>query len=266
MCLLVIWQILLMIATMDMHQIAGVSRMSTEPGWYLPYHSHATGHELVLVVEGAIETAMEGGTGVAMPGMAKLHPRNIPHQERAIGSQGARIILVSWSERPNYDILALPRLVEDRSGRLRQVLEWMADLWTRRTAETQLTAQYLFEALMATYAGLGAHEVVPASGPVPTAQEWARLHLDRALDLDDLARKAGMSRFHFARAFRTEVGQAPMSWLRAQRIEEARTLLLCTGLPLKAIAKRVGFPDEFHLSRVFRRVTGQNPTQVRKLQ
>lgn len=251
---------------MDMHQVTNVSRMTMDPGWHLPYHSHATGHELVLVVEGAIETAMEGGTGVATAGMAKLHPRDVPHQESAVGNQGTRIILVGWSQRPDCDVLALPRMVEDRSGRLRQVLEWMADLWSKRTPANHQTVQHLFEALMATYSGLDVHERAPASGPVPLAQEWARSHLSRALDLDDLARKAGMSRFHFARAFRAEVGQAPMLWLRTQRIEEARTLLLCTGLPLKAIAKRVGLSDEFHLSRVFRRVTGQNPTQVRRLQ
>ncbi len=250
---------------MDLHRVLGAGRLALAPGWYLPFHSHAHNHELVLVVEGGIETMIEGGTELAVAGMAKLHPRDIPHQERAVGGQGARILLVSWSERPGLDPLALPRLVEDRSGRLRQVLEWMADLSARRTPEAQRTAEHLFEAAIATYAGLATGEPAQVSGAIPTTQEWARNNLTRALSLDVLARHAGMSRFHFARAFRATTGQAPMAWLRAQRIEEARTLLLSTALPLKAIARRVGFPDEFHLSRVFRRVTGQNPTQVRRL-
>ncbi len=250
---------------MDMHRVYSVGRMSMAPGWYLPFHSHTHNHELVLVVEGGIETAMEGGAGLALAGMAKLHPRDIPHQERASGTQGTRIVIVSWSERPGLDPLTLPRLVEDRSGRLRHVLEWMADLWARRTPEAQHTAHHLFEAAISTYAGLAVGETAPVSGPIPDTQEWARANLTRAISLDQLARRAGMSRFHFARAFRTATGQAPMTWLRAQRIEEARTLLLSTALPLKAIARKVGFPDEFHLSRVFRRVTGQNPTQVRRL-
>ena len=250
---------------MDMHRVFSVSRMVMQPGWYLPFHSHATNHELVLVTEGGIETAMEGGTGLAAAGMAKLHPRDIPHQERAVGGQGARILIVGWNERPGFDPFALPRLVEDRNGRLRQVLEWMADLWARRSEESQRTVLHLFEALVATYAGLSTAEPAPATGPVPSTQEWARANLARPLALDDLARRAGMSRFHFARAFRAETGQAPMAWLRAQRVEEARALLLTTALPLRAIARKVGFPDEFHLSRVFRRVSGQNPTQVRRL-
>ena len=250
---------------MDMHHVECAKRMSFESGWYLPFHSHSHVHELVIVVEGAIETVMEGGTGVATSGMAKLHPRDIPHQERAIGAQGTRILIVLWRERPGVDPLALPRLVEDRNGRLRHVLEWMADLWARGTPDARHTAHHLFEAAVTTYAGLADDELVPASGPIPDTQEWARANLTRDISLDQLARRAGMSRFHFARAFRAASGQAPMSWLRAQRVEEARTLLLSTALPLKAIARKVGFPDEFHLSRVFRRVTGQNPTQVRRL-
>ena len=250
---------------MDLHRVLGVSRLVMQPGWYLPYHSHATNHELVLVTEGGIETAMEGGTGLAVAGMAKLHPRDIPHQERAVGGQGARILFVSWDERPDCDPFALPRLVEDRNGRLRQVLEWMADLWARRTAESQRTVHHLFEALLATYADFSTTDATAATGPLLATQEWMRANLARPLSLDDLARRAGLSRFHFARAFRAETGQAPMAWLRGQRVEEARALLLTTALPLRAIARKVGFPDEFHLSRVFRRVSGQNPTQVRRL-
>ena len=248
-----------------MHRVLSVGRMAMPAGWYLPYHSHGHAHELVFVVDGGIETAMEGGAGLATAGMAKLHPRDIPHQERAAGGQGVRILIVSWSERAGLDPLALPRLVEDRNGRLRQALEWMADLWARRTTAAHTTAHHLFEAVLATYASAAVGEPAPVSGPIPAAQDWARGNLARPLALDDLARKAGMSRFHFARAFTAATGQSPMAWLRAQRVEEARTLLLSTGLPLKAIARKVGFPDEFHLSRVFRRVTGQNPTQVRRL-
>jgi AraC-like DNA-binding protein len=250
---------------MDMHHLYSVGRMAMEPGWHLPFHSHDHCHELVLVVDGAIETAMEGGTGLVSAGMAKLHPRDIPHQERAIGKQGLRILIVSWRERPGCDVLALPRIAEDRHGRLRYIMEWMSDLWARQDAESLRTAQHVFEAVMATYAGLGDNEPLPATGPIVNVQTWAKTQLARQINLDHLARHSGMSRFHFARAFRTATGQAPMAWLRAQRVEAARTLLLSTALPLKAIARRVGFPDEFHLSRVFKRVTGQNPTQVRRL-
>lgn len=250
---------------MDLHRVHSAGRLALNATWRLPFHSHDFVHELVLIVEGGIETVMEGGASTATAGMAKLHPRKLPHQERTVGGQPARILIVSWSERAGVDPATLPRLVEDRSGRLRQTLEWMADLWARRTAEDQRVAQHLFEAVLATYAGLATQPSAPPSGVIPSVQEWARGTLARPLALDDLARRAGMSRFHFAREFRVATGQAPMTWLRAQRVEEARALLLGTALPLKAIARRVGFPDEFHLSRVFRRVTGQNPTQVRRL-
>ena len=45
------------------------------------------------------------------------------------------------------------------------------------------------------------------------------------LALDDLARAAGLSRAHFARAFRATTGQTPYGYLRARRVERARGLL-----------------------------------------
>ena len=44
----------------DLHRVDSAGRMVLGPGWSLPFHSHDHNHELVLVVEGGIETARHG--------------------------------------------------------------------------------------------------------------------------------------------------------------------------------------------------------------
>ena len=61
--------------------------------------------------------------------------------------------------------------------------------------------------------------------------ELADARLGDDLTLDDLAAAAGLSRFHFARAFRRSTGTSPHRWLVARRMARARELLAATDLP-----------------------------------
>lgn len=81
-------------------------------------------------------------------------------------------------------------------------------------------------------------------------------HLGGPLSLDDLARAACVSRFHFARLFRVSTGHSPMAYLQLLRIERAKELLREDRVPIADIALLLGFCDQSHFSRAFRRVTG----------
>lgn len=52
--------------------------------------------------------------------------------------------------------------------------------------------------------------------------------------------------------------------LRLIRIDAVRGLLFTTTLPLKEVAPRCGFRDEYHLSRIYRQVTNHTPGQLRR--
>lgn len=80
--------------------------------------------------------------------------------------------------------------------------------------------------------------------------------------LDDLAGIAGMSRTRFAEHFRTWVGRTPIGYLTVWRMTIARQLL-ARGQPVKAVAARVGYESSAAFSRVFSRMTGQAPAQIR---
>lgn len=87
--------------------------------------------------------------------------------------------------------------------------------------------------------------------------------LGERLTLDDLAGAAGLSRFHFGRAFRESTGQTPIGFLQERRLERARDLLRTTRLPLEEVARRAGFGSVSRFGEAFRRGTGTTPARWR---
>jgi len=83
---------------------------------------------------------------------------------------------------------------------------------------------------------------------------------DRNYNLEDLAEISAMSRTHFANSFRKLVGVTPGQYLSNWRLTLARTEL-AKGVPLKAIAGRIGFSSSAALSRAFTRRYGVSPKQ-----
>jgi AraC family transcriptional regulator len=84
--------------------------------------------------------------------------------------------------------------------------------------------------------------------------------------LNDLAKAAGVSRFHFARLFRVSTGESPMRYLLRLRIERATEMLERGEQRICEIAAMLGFSDQSHFSRTFRRITGDSPKVFAHLQ
>lgn len=89
-------------------------------------------------------------------------------------------------------------------------------------------------------------------------------HLDERVELTALARLAGLSAFHFARAFQRATGRPPHRHLLERRIERARQLLGVRDLSVADIAYAVGFSSQSHFTTTFGRLTGMTPTEFRR--
>jgi AraC-like DNA-binding protein len=82
--------------------------------------------------------------------------------------------------------------------------------------------------------------------------------------LHELAVYAGMSKFHFSRVFKNEVGISPYDYQIQSKLKLARDLLL-NHQSVADVALELGFTDQSHLTRFFRRNTGVTPAQFIKL-
>ena len=96
-------------------------------------------------------------------------------------------------------------------------------------------------------------------------RDYVDSHLEQTIDLESLAATAGLSVFHFARAFKQSEGVTPHAFILERRIAKARELLTGTSLPLAEIALAAGFADQSHLARRFRQAVGVSPGTFRKL-
>jgi AraC-like DNA-binding protein len=83
------------------------------------------------------------------------------------------------------------------------------------------------------------------------------------LDLDELARAANFSRYHFLRAFRAAFHATPHEYLTRKRIERAKELLADDQLSVTEICFEVGFESLGSFSTLFHKVVGWSPSIYR---
>src|SRR6184192_4509738 len=83
------------------------------------------------------------------------------------------------------------------------------------------------------------------------------------LDVDDLARAAGLSRAHFSREFRRAFGESPHAYLLTRRLERAAALLRTTDRSVAEICFSVGLQSVGSFTTSFSRTFGISPTAYR---
>ena len=92
----------------------------------------------------------------------------------------------------------------------------------------------------------------------------ARLGADIALE--DLAREACLSSFHFSRLFHQATGSPPHRYVTERRIRVAREMLATGRSSMAEIAFDIGFGSQANFARTFRKFTGVTPSQYRASQ
>lgn len=95
------------------------------------------------------------------------------------------------------------------------------------------------------------------------ARDYLHAHAYEDIGLDDLARACGVDRFRLSRAFKAAFGLAPHAYLIQLRLAKARQLLANGDSPVQ-VASALGFADQSHLGRWFRRAYQLTPADYRK--
>jgi AraC-like DNA-binding protein len=91
-----------------------------------------------------------------------------------------------------------------------------------------------------------------------------RDNLGEPLTVDDMARAAMFSKFHFTRIFQRVTGVSPGRFLSALRLQQAQHLLVSTSLNVADISQRVGYNSVGTFSSRFSRSVGMSPTTYRR--
>ncbi len=84
-------------------------------------------------------------------------------------------------------------------------------------------------------------------------------NLETTLSLKAIAQELGMSTYHFAHLFTRVFGVPPHQYVIKTRIERAKVLILQKSHSFGDVALMVGFADQSHFSRHFKRLVGMTP-------
>jgi AraC-like DNA-binding protein len=140
--------------------------------------------------------------------------------------------------RQAHTALEEPSSVLERESRL---LEALASLVTRHAVDKVPT-----------------HRIGPEHRAVKQAREYLEALPSENVSLERLAREAGLSPFHLCRVFRQKIGLPPHTYQTLIRARFAKALL-AKGVPISQVAVEVGFFDQAHLTRHFKRIFGVTP-------
>jgi len=88
-------------------------------------------------------------------------------------------------------------------------------------------------------------------------------HLDKPLDIPELAGLVKMTRGSFSSSFRQAFGLPPKHYIVQCRIDRAKILLIRNDDPIKKIAAQVGYDNEFFFYRIFKKYAGITPDEYR---
>jgi AraC-like DNA-binding protein len=105
--------------------------------------------------------------------------------------------------------------------------------------------------------------IVPPSRHLLRAKDLADARYAEPLDVDDLARAAGLSRAHFSREFRRCFGESPHAYLLTRRLERAAAMLRSTDRSVAEICFAVGLRSVGSFTTSFTRTFGVSPTAYR---
>ncbi|GLR08588.1 MDR efflux pump AcrAB transcriptional activator RobA [Mixta theicola] len=93
---------------------------------------------------------------------------------------------------------------------------------------------------------------------------WLESHLDQPLSLDNVAAKAGYSKWHLQRMFKEVTSHAIGAYIRARRLSKAAVALRLTSRPILDIALQYRFDSQQTFTRAFKKQFNQTPAYYRR--
>ena len=104
---------------------------------------------------------------------------------------------------------------------------------------------------------------VPPARHLLRAKDLADARYFEPLEVDDLAKAAGLSKAHFSREFRRTFGESPYVYLQTRRLERAAALLRNTDHSVAEVCLEVGLQGVGSFTTSFKRTYGMTPTEYR---
>jgi AraC family transcriptional regulator len=194
-----------------------------------------------------------------------FRPAGVPHQDE-VGPNGVRFFEIevrpSWRNRLADCSAALDVARDDCNG---GELLWLGMKLFREiqgVAADDLSVESLLTELMAAAARMPRENNYRPAWLGRIIERLAVEYSER-LTLDDLSREAGVHPVHLSRVFRKCVGEGIGEYVHRLRVRAACEQILEPETSIAEVSVALGFSDQSHFTRAFRRVTGMTPSAFR---
>ena len=201
-------------------------------------------------------------------------PANCRRHGRSLSPDGADFIATGFlfEIRGGMDFLCFfdipPHLDKLTNGTLRSLLKELHGLEKDSSGRTDLqkkvSRQRIGYAMLESILAVS----IPKPGMLPLRQilpaiEQLNDNFNTRPDLPKLLKMSGFSRTHFFRMFKNQTGTTPVEYVKRRRLREALLLLQESDLNISEIGDKVGWPDPFYFSKIFKSEIGVPPSVYR---
>ncbi|SDJ25868.1 AraC-type DNA-binding protein [Ferrimonas sediminum] len=240
-------------------------RFAFERHFHLDYH-------LGLITEGEQRYYCRGSWHHAGPGQLVIMPPGETHDGQPEADQGYRVKVFAlgagWlrqqtgAEDHHRNTLACQQITDPGLyAQLSQCHHWLRQPELAQLAEDCLPLEAI-GLLLARHGGRS----VDCHTPLGRRQlfeirDYLMAHLDQRIRLEDLSRLCQLSPSQLLRQFKALTGMTPYAWLARLRLEQGMALLR-QGLPIAEVALQVGYYDQSHFTKAFKRQFLVAPSQL----
>ncbi len=235
------------------------------PNMSLPMHAHENAG-LAFVLSGSFREVAGPSVRQCRAETLVIRPPRDPHED-LYGERGAHSLLIEVTPSRLQSLAAAfdsAALIDSSAVAVK--LRRVHDEMRLADAFSSLAIEGL---LLESFAELARMRTASAGPRVPrwlaAARDYVREHFVDGITLSDVARHVSVHPMHLARSFRSCFGASVGEYLRSTRIEQATRLIATTSRSLADIALEMGYSDQSHLTREFRRVHGTGPGAYRRL-
>ena len=243
-----------------------VLETSYAPKLRIPRHTHERA-ALCLVLSGACQEIYGQQTITCLPLSVLFRPAGEVHSDQ-FSDSGTRTLIIEldngWLDRLHDYPVKLDRPVISKSGSTAWLATKAYTEFHRADSGSALAIEGLALELLAVTSRRCFKRVGKKAPPwLANARDLIHRCFATNLTLEAIAAEVGTHPVHLARTFRQKYRCTVGEYVRKLRVEAACRDLSRSDTPLGQVALSVGFYDQSHFSRTFKRVTGVTPTEYR---
>lgn len=244
-------------------KLLACSQSGKKSVWVEKQHSHPY-FEFIYFMNAKAQIDVPFGKLDLVPYDVVIYPPGVTHHEHPDLTYPQEIICIA-AYIDTFDTLSNAFQFSDKDGTIGWLFEQSyQEYFKKEEGYESMIAAYIKAIILHAIRSLQSNKL-ETSDILNTCVRFIHEHFHESLSMTQLTEISCVSESYISRLFQKNLGMSPMRYLNSVRIDISKKLLLDFSLSINEIAIKVGINDPLYFSRVFRKFTGNSPTEFRNL-